>query len=82
MSQNLENYLLGKYATKNTYMSKYSGSVAITILTLLTFIVAFGYNHYQAQLKFLKKKLEYCKMQSINYTICWNHKMHQRVNQL
>lgn len=55
MSQNLENYLLGKYATKNTYMSKYSGSVAITILTLLTFVVAFGYNHYQAQLKFLKK---------------------------
>ena len=55
MSQNLENYLLDKYATKNTYMSKYSGSVAITILTLLTFVVAFGYNHYQAQLKFLKK---------------------------
>jgi hypothetical protein len=55
MSQNLENYLLDKYATKNTYMSKYSGSVAITILTLLTFTVAFGYNHYQAQLKFLKK---------------------------
>jgi hypothetical protein len=55
MSQNLENYLLNKYATKNTYMSKYSGSVAITILTLLTFTVAFGYNHYQAQLKFLKK---------------------------
>jgi len=55
MSQNLENYLLDKYATKNTYMSKYSGSVAITILTLLTFVVAFGYNHYQAQLKFLRK---------------------------
>ena len=55
MSQNLENYLLNKYATKNTYMSKYSGSVVITILTLLTFIVAFGYNHYQAQLKFLRK---------------------------
>ena len=55
MSQNLENYLLDKYATKNTYMSKYGGSVIITILTLLTFVVAFGYNHYQAQLKFLRK---------------------------
>lgn len=55
MSQNLENYLLNKYTTKNTYLSKYSGSVVITILTLITFIIAFGYNHYQAQLKFLRK---------------------------
>lgn len=55
MSQNLENYLLNKYSKKDTYISKYSGSVVITILTLLTFIIAFGYNHYQAKLKFLKK---------------------------
>ena len=54
MSQNLENYLLNKYSTTDTYMSKYSGSVIITILTLITFLIAFGYNHYQAQLKFLR----------------------------
>jgi hypothetical protein len=55
MSQNLERYLLNKYSTKETYLSKYSSSVVITILTLITFIVAFGYNHYQAKLKFLRK---------------------------
>ena len=42
MSQNLENYLLDKYATKNTYMSKYGGSVIITILTLLTLLLHSG----------------------------------------
>lgn len=55
MNSNLENYLLSKYSDKDTYLGKYSGSVIITILTLTTFAVAFGYNEYNAQLKFLKK---------------------------
>ena len=58
MSKNnitIENYLLGKYDNKSGYIQKYSGSIFITVLTILGFSVAFGYNYLQSELKFLKK---------------------------
>lgn len=50
----IQNYLFDKYS-KDGYLNKYGSSVIITVLTLLAFSTAFGYNHFQSKLKFLKK---------------------------
>ena len=50
----IQKHLLNKYATEG-YLNRYGSSVIISILLVLGFSSAFGYNYLQSSMKFLKK---------------------------